>query len=176
MSRAEVWAELSHARASVTPAQERRLHALGIPTEARVMCGTARIEPDGDLYQPDADGGIVAVITPIIEAEVVVDLIAFQSVRPELWWLRRGESPFLGGDAMERLWLGDPLLVFKSPLAWLQANAPYNGLTVLNWDAARRLIPDIDIIVTDIEFGRELDQRLTVPARRPRVYVPRRAA
>ncbi len=175
MSRAEVWAELSHARASVTVAQDRRLHALGIPTEARMMCGAARIQPEGRFYQPD-DAGIMAVITPIIDIGEVVDLLAWTTDFPARGWTRIDAHWALGADALDRLWLAEPLLVFKSPLAWHQANAPYSGLVVLNWDVARHLILDIDIFVTDIEFGRELDQRLTVPARRPRVYVPKRAA
>ena len=175
MSRAEVWSELTTALASVTPEQDRRLHALGIPTEARLMCGTARIQPEGKFYQPDADG-TMAVIIPIIEGEVIVDLIAFQPAWPELWWLRRGEAPFLGGDALEWLWLDEPPLVFKTPLAWLKAGAPHNGIAILDWSAARRHLLDTDIVATDIAFGRELKRRLTIPARRPRVHVPKRAA
>ncbi len=174
MSRAEVWAELSHARASVTPAQDRHLHALGIPTEARLMCGTARIQPEGKFYQPD--DGIMAVITPIIDGGEVVDLLAWNTDCPARWWTRTGAHWALGADALDRLWLGDRLKVFRSPRSWLQAGAPYNAVMVLDWDIARLHIPRVEIVAEDLEHGLELDRLLCIPAQHPLISVPARAA
>ena len=101
-------------------------------------------------------------IVPCLDGEVVTDLLAFAPADPCQWWLRCGEAAFVGADALERLWLDEPLLIYSSPLDWLKANAPHNGLVILDWSVARRLIPDIDIIVTDIEFGCELDKYPTV--------------
>ena len=175
MSRTEVWAELSHARASVTPAQDRRLHALGIPADARLMCGTARIQPEGKFYQAD-DNGIMAVIIPIIEGEVVADLLAFQPSRPDRWWLRLGVAAYLGGDALGDAVMDEPVRVFRTPLAWLRAGAPADGLVVLDHDIASRELAYHHVVAEDLAHGLELDRLLTIPARRPQIRVPRKAA
>ncbi len=49
-----------------------QLLSLGVPPAATVMCGAARIQADGDLYQPDDDGH-EATILPCLDGEIVTE-------------------------------------------------------------------------------------------------------
>ncbi len=66
--------------------------------------------------------------------------------------------------------------VFRTPLAWLRAGAPPDGLVVLDDDIARRELAYHSIAAEDLAHGLELEGRLTIPAQRPCVCVPARAA
>ncbi len=103
-------------------------------------------------------------------------LVLAASAAAGLWWLRRGAHWALGADSLDRLWLGDRLRVYRTPLSWLRTGAPYNGLVILNWDGARLHIPRVEIVAEDLAHGLELDHLLCIPAQHPRISVPVRAA
>ena len=150
------------------------LLALGVPPPAVDMCGAAKIRPDGDLYQPD-DDGLEAVILPCFDAGETSDLLAFAPDAPERYWLRLGQAAYLGGDALGDAVMDEPVRVFRSPLAWLRAGAPADGLVVLDDEIARRELADHLVAAEDLHHGRELRRRLSVPARHPRILIPRAA-
>ncbi len=146
---------------------------LGVPAATTIMCGAARIEPDGDLYQPD-DNGFEATIVPVIDDEVVTDLLAFALDCPGRWWLRTGVAAYLGGDCLHQLVMDEPLLIFANALGWLRAEAPVNGCVILNWQAAARDIPPVPIIADCVALAEKLDRCLSI-AHVPDIHVPRAA-
>ena len=147
---------------------------LGVSPAATVMCGSARIQADGDLYRPD-DDGLEAVILPVFDGGETIDLLAL-TTDPVRWWLRLGLAAYLGGDSLPDAVMDEPVRVFRSPLAWLQAGTPPDGLVVLDWDTARRELVDHHVAAEDLAHGLELDHLLTIPAQRPQIYVQRIAA
>ena len=151
-----------------------RLLELGVPPAAVDMCGTARIQPDGELYQPD-DDGLEVVILPVFDDSQTIDLLAFNLTTPARWWTRTGAHWALGADALDRVWHDEPLVVCRSPLCWLRAGCPPHGLCVLDWTVARRELADHHVAAEDLHHGRELRRRLSVPARHPRILIPRAA-
>ena len=166
--------ELMAALAAAPSHVDHLLH-LGVPPAAVDMCGTAKIRPDGDLYQPD-DDGLEAVVVPVFDGGEIADLLAFTLADPARWWTRLGAHWALGADALDCLWLCDQLRVYRTPLRWLRAGAPYNGLAILDCDAAKLHIPRVEIVTEDLAHGLELDRLLTIPAQRPQVRVPRKVA
>ena len=151
-----------------------RLLGAGLPPAAVDMCGTAGIRPDGELYQPDGDG-FEAIVVPIFDAGATIDLLVFNPANPAKWWLRLGAHWALGADALDRVWHDEPLVVYRSPLCWLRAGCPPHGLCVLDWTVARRELADHHVAAEDLHHGRELRRRLSVPARHPRILIPRAA-
>ena len=148
-----------------------RLLSLGVPPEATVMCGRARIQSDGDRYQLD-DDGLEVTILPCFDGGETIDLLAFAPADPANWWLRRGEAVFVGGDALGDTVMDEPVRVFRTPLSWLRAGAPADGLVVLDDEIARRELAYHSVVAEDLAHGLELDRRLTIPAQRPQICVP----
>ncbi len=167
--------ELLTTMAAPTPEQDQALINLGVPADITYYVGTAKVRPNGNTYEPDPNG-MSAWIIPCMDQGETCDLLAFTSNEPGRWWLRLGVAAYLGGDALGDVVMDEPVRVLREPLSWLRVGAPANGLVILDWDIARRQLEGVDLVAADIEFGRELDKRLTIPAQRPRVHVPRRAA
>ncbi len=174
--------ELLDALGRATSKRHVDLLSADLPPAAVDMCGTARIRPDSELYQPD-DDGLEAVIVPVFDGGETVDLLAFRLSEPDRWWLRIGAAAFLGGDVLGDVALDEPVRAFKTPLSWLRAGAPADGLVILapNGDIAvdvlaRRELVLFSIMVEDLVHGLELDRLLTIPAERPRISVPVRPA
>ncbi len=122
-----------------------QLLSAGLPPPAVDMCGTARIQPVGDLYQPEADG-IEVVILPVFDGGATVDLLAFGLSNPARWWTRIDAHWALGADALDRLWLGAELKVCRDPLRWLQSGPAENAIVILDQRAARLHIPRVEIV------------------------------
>ena len=166
---------LSALGTAMTASHVDRLLGLGVPPAAIIMCGTARIQPDdGDLYQPD-DDGFEAWIIPCIEDGETIDLLAL-TTDPVRWWLRLGVAAYLGGDALADTMMDESERVFRTPLAWLRAGAPADGLVVLDHDIARRELAYHHVVAEDLDHGLELDRLLAIPAHRPQIRVPELAA
>ncbi len=167
--------ELTTALAAPTPAQMQELADLGVPQATTIMVGAAKIRPSDSLYEPDLDGEPAWVI-PCIDGGNTVDLLAFKCDEPGRWWLRLGLAAYVGGDALGDAVLDEPVRVFRTPLSWLRAGAPADGLVVVDDDIARRELALFRIAPEDLAHGLELDRVLTIPAQRPRVCVPARTA
>src|SRR5262249_36760452 len=148
----------------------------GIPADV-LDCGwvgVERISVDGSVYQPD-EGGSWAFITPIhadadgpealdpeemLQVGDVVDLIAWRPEKPERWALRRGSVTWLGAIGPQLL-DPDPVPIWRTPLAWLQAGGM--GLCLLSQvlhDRQRILLGIRHILAEDVEHGRELRDAL----------------
>ncbi len=151
------------------------LLSLGVPAAVVDMCGTVKIRPDGDLYQPDADG-LEAVVVPVFDGDQTVDLLAFNLANPARWWTRTGAHWALGGDALDRLWLDDRLHIHRMPINWLQAGAQPNAIVVLDWrQAAAQLLAVPSIIGDDYEHALEIEQHLKATQTIPNISFPAEA-
>ena len=168
--------ELLSALAAPPLEQIQKLVGVGVPPATTCMTGAARIQASGEYYQPDQDG-FPAWIIPCMDQGETCDLLAFTSNEPGRWWTRLGEGAFVGGDALGDAVMDEPVRVFRTPLSWLRAGAPSDGLVVVDVDhkLARRVLADYPIIAEDIAHGDELERELTV-VQRPRISVPRKAA
>ncbi len=144
---------------------------LGVPSSTTVMCGAAKIRPDGQNYVPD-DDGIETVIVPIFDAGATIDLLAFSLSNPARWWTRIDAHWALGADALDQLWLGEKLRVCRDPLRWLQSGPAENAIVILDWRVARLHIPRVEIVAEDLAHGLELNRLLTIPAQHPLIHVP----
>jgi hypothetical protein len=172
--------EMAAAQCRLSGAHRDRLIGLGIPGDVLDLCGwvgVERVSVRGALYQPDEDGSW-AYVTPVhaeadgpetasSEATVwfgeVVDLIAWCAEKPERWALRRGSATWLctiGPQLLDP----DPVPIWRTPLAWLQAGG--EGLCLLSQvlhDRQRVLFGIRHILAEDVEHGRELRDTVLRP-------------
>ncbi len=171
MSRPDIWAELIAAMAAVAPAHTDRLLEIGVLPGNLSQCGAARIQPQDDgLYMPDPRGMSV-ILTPVVDDHRVVDLLCFQSSQPDVWWVRRGACPLLGGDCINELWLGERLRLHKTPLSWLAGDDDC-GVVVLQWGPAIAHLVNVPVIeVEDEAHLREIRERLKATIRLPKIEV-----
>ncbi len=107
---------------------------------------------------------------PERHVEHLVDLVAVASDQPDQFWRRRGEalvlgSAFLGIAGQE----GEPVPVFRNPMAWLQSGGA--GIVVLDWDWAADLLLGFDLIAEDLDLGTRLEAAL-----KPAIWIGRAAA
>ena len=142
--------ELAHAMAAVTPAHTDRLLEIGVQADNLPLCGVARIRPEAEgFYLPDEHGD-PAILLPVIDDRQVVDLLCFQSSQPEVWWVRRGACPLLGGDCLLDLWLGQRLRLHQHPLGWLSGTDPA-GVVVLQWRPAIAHLVNVPVLEVEDE-------------------------
>ncbi len=166
--------ELMTALAAPSPAQMQELADLGVAADTKYFVGVTKIRPSGSLYEPDSNG-MSAWIVPCMDGARTADLLAF-TTDPEQWWLRRGGCPFLGGDALDRLWLDDSLHIHRMPINWLQAGAQPNAIVVLDWrQAAAQLLAVPSIIGDDYEHALEIEQHLKATQTIPNISFPAEA-
>ena len=98
------------------------------------------------------------------------DLVAIDLDRPDRHWRRRGESLVLGTAFLEIARQEvEPVPVFKNPLSWLRAGGA--GVCILDWDYARDLLLDHELIAEDIDLGDRLAAAL-----KPDIWVMEAAA
>ncbi len=100
----------------------------------------------------------------------LVDLVAVDLDRPERFWRRRGEALVLGAAYLDIAGQeGEPITVFKTPISWLQGAG--TGVVVLDWDWARDLLLDHELIAEDLGLGERLEAAL-----KPSISIGRAAA
>jgi hypothetical protein len=184
--------------AELRAAVEQRSHADGAFLLARGidrgdvnrLCGIERVRVLGEYYEPLADEGIPAIITPIRVCNVLtpeaadpsascrsgalVDLIAWHPATPQSWALRVGAAEWLGAIAPQYL-EPDPVIVRRSVLGWFRAGC--SGLVLLSptlADRYRILSGCSAIIAEDAEHAAELRSILQHPWPAPRMFIARR--
>ena len=130
--------------------------------------GLADIKPTRDGRFEFADYGRPAVIIPAYDTipgnldanpaahvEHLVDLVAVDPDHPEQHWRRRGEAVVLGNAFLEIAGQEcEPVPVFRNPMTWFRAGGA--GVVVLDWDYARDLLLDRELIAEDVELGTRL--------------------
>jgi hypothetical protein len=179
--------EMVAAQCRLSRTHRDSLCALGIPAGVldRGWVGVESISVSGSVYQPDQGGGW-AYITPIrahsdgpepiapeeiLHVGDIVDLVAWQPSKLECWALRRGAATWLGAIGPQLL-DPDPVPIWRTPLAWLQAGG--EGLCLLSQvlhDRQRVLLGIRHILAEDVEHGRELRDTLLRPIWQPIISV-----
>ena len=147
------------------------------------MPGLADIRPIGADRFEFADNGVTAIILPAYDCipgmldanaerhvEELRDLVAVDVDRPDRFWRRRGEALVLGLAYLEIAGQeGEPVPVFKTPISWLRSGGA--GIAILDWNYARDLLLDHELIAEDLELGDRL-----VDALKPAIWIRRAAA
>jgi len=111
-----------------------------------------------------ADDGEPAAVIEAFDAddETVLDLVAWPISQPEAFARALGVADGLGLARVRdpATYLGNrPLMVFKTPLAWLRAGGV--GAVILNPHSAPRWLPDAPFIAgEDLEHARRIARRL----------------
>lgn len=164
--------------AQAHPTAGALLRPLGLDPEVSSVIGVAKVRPDGDgLYVPDVDGAVTAAIVPLMPDDELIDLVAVDIARPDRWRRRTGLGDLLGENNVFGLF-DEPLLVHPSPTEWLRSDC--EGVAILEFTpTVRGLLNSLEgglEAVGDPDFAQSLERALTVPERRPRIFVRERKA
>ncbi len=168
--RVDLMMEFTTAVGGITPRTISWLSdSYGVPSQViyggACLCGRESVRFDGPYFEPDNDSGAAALIVPcgrrgpggVMWLEVD-DLIAFRPGAPTAWASRLGIGALLGHDAVEAaLWDRAPLMLYSTPLAWLQACG--DGTVILDWSQHLLFwLGDLPIIVCDsVPLAKRLD-------------------
>ncbi|OUR75990.1 hypothetical protein A9Q83_16650 [Alphaproteobacteria bacterium 46_93_T64] len=113
------------------------LQSMGVGGKAIVnagLIGIGRIEIDGSYWHPE-ESGKSALVLPVGDSDrfsSFVDLVAFRTSQPDVWWMRTGFGPLLGYQNLEKcIHFEKQLTVHSNPLQWLQSEC--EGICVLDW-------------------------------------------
>ena len=138
------------------------------------MPGLATVSKFADRFEFAAEGR-PAIIVPCYDTipdllgadaerhvEHLIDLVAVDVDQPDRFWCRRGEALVLGSAYLEIAGQeGEPVPVFRNPLAWLKAGG--EGVVVLDWAWAWDLLLGFDLIAEDLELAEKLEATLKPP-------------
>jgi hypothetical protein len=195
MDAADLLAEMRAARAVLSREDHAELIGSGIPPEiisGYPLVGIAGMRIKNGLYEPAPDGR-PAYVTPVLVGDPVspetpdplvyarhlgdiVDLVAWHPKHPQAWPLRLGAATWLG--CIEPQYCNpDPVVVRRSPLAWLRARC--DGLVILSSDPAdayRLLSGCCEIAAEDHQHAAELRKLVRRPWSLPRITVAAREA
>ncbi len=132
------------------------------------MPGLATVRSTGgDRFEFAPDGRTALIIpaydciagmldaNPSRHVEELRDLVAVDLDRPDRFLRRRGEAVVLGTAFLEVA--GQecaPITVFKNPLTWIRSGGA--GISILDWDYARNLLLDHELIAEDVDLGNRL--------------------
>ncbi len=144
--------------------------------------GLAPIKPICDgLFEFTEDGQAAVIIpaynghpgfldaTPERHLEELGDLVAVDLDHPDRFWRRRGEALVLGNAFLEIAGQeNEGVPVFKTPISWLRSGG--DGVCILDWDYARDLLLNAELIAEDVELGTRLEAALA-----PEIWVMERA-
>ena len=142
------------------------------------MPGFAGIKPTDEGRFEFAEDGLATVIVPAYDTipgnldanperhvDHLRDLVAIDLDRPDHFWRRRGKALVLGNAYLEIAGQEcEPVLVFKNPMSWLRSGGA--GIAILDWDYARDLLLDHELIAEDLDLGNRLETTL-----KPRIWV-----
>jgi len=179
----EHWTSVRHLWLGTTDAARIRS---GLPADFQLGCGMpgiADIKPAKDGRFEFTEDGLTAVLIPAYDGlpgmldanagrhvEELRDLVAVDLDHPDRFWRRRGEAVVLGNAYLEIAGeTSAPVPVFKTPMSWLRAAGA--GIVVLDWDFARDLLLDHELIAEDLELGDRLEDALA-----PDIWIRRAVA
>jgi len=179
-------ADCARASSNVTTAHINRVRAAGVEPEALARLGMRQLPfgalsigtDDANRFWPDPDG-FPAMIVPVYERGVMIDVIAFRTAEPARWWWRIGCAAMLGYDVLNAsVWPGDRLRVVTTPLGWLAAAG--EAVCLLDWSLPdHELSPMCDFAGLDCDtpfLASRLRKRLSQPRRVPPISIGTGAA
>ncbi len=165
----EHWASVRHLWLD-TPEPLRIARLDGLPPDfwfGAGMPGLAKVRDRGHRFE-FAETGMPALIIPcydctpgMIDAnperhvEELRDLVAVDLDHPDRFWRRRGEALVLGNAFLEIAGQEfEPVPVYRNPMTWLRAGGA--GIAILDWDYARDLLLDHEIVAENLKLGDRL--------------------
>lgn len=110
--------------------------------QSHYALGRMRVEFGRDgFWSPIDIGGVPALVMPVLDGPMMVDIVAFSPLAPDQCYLRRGDGRILGsGDGMPDWDTGiEEIRIFATPMDWMIAGG--DGICVLTWD--ERAIRDL---------------------------------
>ncbi|HVB15687.1 MAG TPA: hypothetical protein VNF04_04080 [Stellaceae bacterium] len=188
MTGADLAEEYLTALGATRPDDLAPLLGAGVPSAAIELAqpAFARITIDGDLYQPDPDGGAAFVLpvrvdypeTPetedpdgVLRDGAIVDLLAMHPAHPGRWALRVGVAEWLG--AVEPQYCGpDAVRIWQSPIGWLRSGCA--GLVLLSRDLHDQygvLTLCSTVVAENSQHAAELRRVIERPWSRPPVII-----
>ncbi|MBB4642353.1 hypothetical protein [Rhizorhapis suberifaciens] len=159
--------------------QMNLLRGLGLNAPALLtdnMIGTVSTEVlNKDFWQQEESGKPMLVV-PLIEDGQTIDLIAFDPLDPNGWYLKTGHGFALGAEAITDAVQGwdasdQRLRMHATPLDWLRSGC--DGCCVVQWtDEARAEVRHVRTLeVSSPTLARALRLELTRPPRIPEIEV-----
>ena len=143
----------------------------GLPGDFWTGCGMpglATVTARGGHFFEFSDNGGPAIILPCFDTipgfvvasaeghvEHLIDLVAVDVDQHDCFLRRCGGALVLGSAYLDiTAQEGEPLPVFKNPLTWLRSGGA--GIAILDWDYARDLLLDHELIAEDLDLGDRL--------------------
>lgn len=131
------------------------------------MRGRRFFEPTSEKY------GIDVVLMPVTQDRVVIDLIAWRTLAPDVWLWRNGDGWALGIDQITQPspWDGfREITLHATPLDWLRVGG--EGAVILDWSAVShiRKLALFDTLKCDHPtVQKRLSDILSTPERKPKI-------
>ena len=120
----------------------------------------------GDMFFDFAEDGKPAWLVPVgqpyrVAWEWIDDIVAFFPDDSSNWWLQRGSAQILGLYQVEMArWLGEPLVLQRTPSDWLCAGMKGAVILDRNIDPRSAFYDIAEIRVADDCIGQAIEQRL----------------
>jgi len=130
--------------------------------------GRMRVEFHRDgTWNPIHAGGVQALVLPITDGGMLIDMVAFSPRSPDQWALRHGGGRMLGEDYLSGCgdWETDvrEVRIYASPMEWLIAGG--DGVCVLIWDdraiaALANMGPKVRLMADSHELGDYIERKI----------------
>ena len=142
------------------------LQGCGLPSEG---LGVSFVEIDSHHYAPTA-GGKPAIITPLFEDGVLLDLVA-TGLQTRTTRTRAGIATVLGQEWIDRAKdTGTAVRLFGDPIKWLRNGR--RGAVVVDWRTARYVLAGVPDIACETELlAKQVERAMRQPASTPRLFV-----
>ena len=156
-------------RTARLPEPADALQACGLPIDTGPIWGVAFCEIDAHHYAPRA-GGKPAVIAPLFENGVLLDLVA-TGLETRSTRTRLGIATILGQEWIDHAKETETTVrLFADPIEWLRNGR--RGGVIVDWRAARYALADVPGIACESEFlAKQVDRAMRQPARVPQLFI-----
>jgi hypothetical protein len=156
-------------RTARSPELAAALQACGLQISTGPVWGVSFVEIDAHHYAP-ADGGKPAIIVPLFDDGVLLDLIA-TGLETRSTRTRAGIATVLGPEWLDRARDTDTAArLFGDPIEWLRNGC--RGAVVVDWRAARFELADVPGIACESEFlAEQVKRAMRQPTHLPKLFV-----
>jgi hypothetical protein len=157
-------------RTARSPELAAALQACSLPISTGPVWGMSFVETDAHHYAPAA-GGKPAIIVPLFEGSVLIDLIA-TGLETRSTRTRAGVATVLGQEWIDRAKDTETTVrLFADPIEWLRNDR--RGAVVVDWRSARYALGDVPGIACQSELlAKQVERAMRQPVRLPQLFVP----
>jgi hypothetical protein len=158
---------LAARRTARLPELAAALQACGLPVTT--VWGVSFVEIDAHHYAPVV-GGKPAIITPLFQEGVLLDLIA-TGLQTRSTRTRAGIATVLGREWIDHAKAAETTVrLFGDPIEWLRNGG--RGAVVVDWRAARHVLADVSGIACETEFlAAQVERAMRQPVCLPKLFV-----